>query len=355
MNKAILLAPTPPPAGGIASWTARMLDARLEDGWSVVVVDEKLAGSKQVFGKEAKRSFFPEIGRSFRIWKDLSKALKDPEVRVVHSCIPSTTFAMMREFVSAMITHLRKRKFIVHFRCTVPNTTKGRTGRMWLEWLCNKSDMVISLNGQSSSFIQELSDTPVRLIPNFVSASEINADPVVRDELKTVLYVGGIIKEKGVGDCLALARQFPGILFKFVGRGDPSFAELARNEKLDNVLFLGELNHGEVKKELYNADVFLFLSYFRGEGFSNALCEAMAAGLPCIVSDWAANTDMVGDEGGFVVPVRDPESAAKALAAMADRDIRAKFSARNISQVSAHYSDNVVMRQYVDAYNSLTN
>ena len=353
--KVVLLAPTPPPAGGIASWTARMLNAELEDGWSVVVVDEKVVGSKQVFGKDAKRSFFSEIGRCLKIWRDLYMALKDSDVRVVHSCIPSTTFAMMREYVCATITHLRKCKFIVHFRCTVPNTTKGRVGRLWLKWLCNKSDIVISLNGQSSSFIQRLSDTPVRLIPNFVSASEINNTPVIRDELKTVLYVGGIVKEKGVGDCLTLAKLFPNTLFKFVGRGDPFFAELAREERLDNVLFLGEMNHSEVKKELYDADVFLFLSYFRGEGFSNALCEAMAAGLPCIVSDWAANADMIGEGGGFVVPAKDPESAARALRALSDKNLRVAFSRNNLLKVEHYYKEDVVMKQYVAVYNLLTN
>ena len=38
--KTVLLAPTPPPAGGIAKWTMRMLNATLKNGWTVSVVDE---------------------------------------------------------------------------------------------------------------------------------------------------------------------------------------------------------------------------------------------------------------------------------------------------------------------------
>ena len=41
--KVVLLAQTPPPHGGIAGWTERMLKARLKNGWEVVVVDEKTA------------------------------------------------------------------------------------------------------------------------------------------------------------------------------------------------------------------------------------------------------------------------------------------------------------------------
>lgn len=49
MNKVVLLAPTPPPAGGIAGWTMRMLEANLKNGWKVEVVDEKLIGNTGIF------------------------------------------------------------------------------------------------------------------------------------------------------------------------------------------------------------------------------------------------------------------------------------------------------------------
>ena len=38
----VLLAPTPPPYGGIAVWTDRMKKAKLKNGWKVKVVDEKI-------------------------------------------------------------------------------------------------------------------------------------------------------------------------------------------------------------------------------------------------------------------------------------------------------------------------
>ena len=131
--KVILLAPTPPPAGGIAGWTERMLHAELKDGWEVLVVDEKVSGGRQVFGKEGRKNLWDEAKRCFRIWHDLRMKLRDPDVKVVHSCIPSMTPSMLRELVCASITHARGRKFIIHFRCTVPNTTKGRLGRLVLK------------------------------------------------------------------------------------------------------------------------------------------------------------------------------------------------------------------------------
>lgn len=351
--KAILLAPTPPPAGGIAGWTVRMLNAKLDNNWSIVVVDEKAIGKRQVFGKAGKRNLFDEIKRCRMIWSGLRKELKDPDAKVVHSCIPSVTLAMIREYICAIITKNCGRKFIIHFRCTVPNTTQGKIGCFVLKRLCSKSDLIISLNQQSSDYLAKITNTQVQLIPNFISEDELSTDYFVRDELKTVLYVGGLVENKGVYDCLEIAKRLPDISFRFVGKGNSEFEEKARAYNLSNVVFTGQKDRNGVKEELKNADVFLFMTYFRGEGFSNALCEAMAAGLPCVVSDWAANKDMIDDAGGVVVGVKDIDGAVEALKTMLDSNVRKTMSIANIQKVKEMYIDRVVINQYVDAYESI--
>lgn len=351
--KVILLAPTPPPAGGIAGWAERMLQAQLKDGWTVEVVDEKAIGKRQTFGKEGRRNLLEEIKRSRTIWKNLKQSLKDSDAKVVQSCIPAVTPAMIREYVCAVITKRRKRKFIIHFRCTVPNTVQGRMGWFILRRLCDKSDMIFSLNRQSTDCLQAMTDTPVRQIPNFIAAGELAERHETRDELKTVLYVGGLVERKGVGDCLKIASQLPDITFKFVGKGDTCFEEEARKQHLDNVVFLGAKDHSGVRAELRQADVFLFMTYFRSEGFSNALCEAMAAGLPCVATDWAANADMIGENGGFVVPVMGVEEAVAAIEKLKDKNLRTRCSASNIEKVKTSYLEPVVLDKYVEAYNEL--
>ena len=115
MKKVVLLAPTPPPYGGIAGWTKRMMEANLKDDWNVLVVDEKVIGGRSVFGRESKKNLRTEIQRCFKIWRNLWKAHDDKNVLVVHSCIPSGTTSMMREYVCALITKLRKSQFIIHY------------------------------------------------------------------------------------------------------------------------------------------------------------------------------------------------------------------------------------------------
>ncbi len=351
--KAVLLAPTPPPAGGIAGWTVRMLGAKLKNGWELSVVDEKAIGKRQVFGKAGNRNYLDEALRCHLIWSGLRRELKNPEAKVVHSCIPSVTFAMIREYICAIITKNRGRKFIIHFRCTVPNTTQGKIGHYVLKRLCNKSDLIISLNQQSSDYLTKITKTTIHLIPNFISEDELTVDYQVRDKLTTVLYVGGLVENKGVYDCLEIAKRLPDVSFRFVGKGNEEFEVRAKKYGLSNVVFTGQKDRDGVKEELRNADVFLFMTYFRGEGFSNALCEAMAAGLPCIVTDWAANKDMIGENGGAVVNVHDIDSAVAALEKMKNMDIRAKMSLANVEKVRQEYIDTVVINQYVDAYESI--
>ena len=94
----------------------------------------------------------------------------------------------------------------------------------------------------------------------------------------------------------------------------------------------------------------MFLSYFIGEGFSNALAEAMASGLPCIVSDWAANSDMIENKGGIVISCKNPKDAIQALKKIENPNIRKKQSDFNINKVKNNYVDSIVLNQYVQLY-----
>ncbi len=93
----------------------------------------------------------------------------------------------------------------------------------------------------------------------------------------------------------------------------------------DRVRLLGRLHPEAVRDRLREADVFVLSSV--SEGISNAAIEAMACGLPVVTTDCGGMSEAVshGVEG-LVVPVRDPEAMAGALAALAaDPALRAKL------------------------------
>ena len=112
----------------------------------------------------------------------IKKALRDKNAKVVHACIAANTMPVLREYISACITKIKKRKFIIHFRCTIPNIVGGRINRIALKLLCNKADCVMLLNKQSEKYIKEITKTPTIIIPNFVDLEEVVEEHEIREK-----------------------------------------------------------------------------------------------------------------------------------------------------------------------------
>ena len=80
-----------------------------------------------------------------------------------------------------------------------------------------------------------------------------------------------------------------------------------------------KLSHDEVLKKVSECDLFLLPSL--EEGISNAVLEAMALGIPVISTDCGGMGEVIrNSENGFLVPVRDSESMAKAIQNFNDLD-----------------------------------
>ena len=97
-----------------------------------------------------------------------------------------------------------------------------------------------------------------------------------------------------------------------------------------------------------DADIFVFPTY--SEGFSLALVEAMARGLPIITTDTGANMDMVENKGGIVVSIGDVDSMATALERMKDVSSRVKMSQWNIEKVKNCYLSKIIISSLENYY-----
>ena len=347
MKKVALLAPLPPPYGGIAAWTQRMLQVSLPNDWNVVVVDEKVIGERTVWGGKSKKSLFQEIKRCFGIWKKLLKVLKDDDLKIVQACIPAGITSLAREIVSGIITKIKRRKFIVHFRCTLPYMVSGKMHLFVFKILTLFSDEFFILNQKSADFLKATGiKTKFKIIPNFVSNAELSERRTYAEQIKTIVYVGGVIPEKGCDKIIEVAKQMPNIYFKLIGKIGIEDKNIPQN-----IFLLGEQNREIVHKNLLTADVFLFLTRFQGEGFSNALAEAMATGLPCIVSDWAANADMVNDPD--CITNEEIANIIEKIEFFKNSIVRKRVGERNVFIVKEYFSENVVLKNYVDEYEKL--
>lgn len=346
-KKVVLISHLPPPATGIGSWTKRVVETGLPDNWEIFVVNSNTINGRDPF-RNTKRSFKDEYKRTKRIYDEEKKLLKENKIEVVHTCIPCTPLGMIREMGCARIARKHKVPFILHCRCTVPNVVNNWWKKLLLKKLLKKCKGVMVLNSKSYDFIKSLNKKIyVEIIPNFVSSSEM-MEPKDKKEVKDIYYVGGVTEEKGANIIIEAARKFPDINFHLIGNIEPQIETI---EKSDNVIFYGMKNRDFVDNALKNADIFLFLSRYWGEGFSNALVEAMAKGIPCIVTDWAANKDMIEDKGGIVLVERNVESLCDSISKMINEpNLLNEYSLWNINKVMTKYVDKVVLKQYTRFY-----
>jgi glycosyltransferase involved in cell wall biosynthesis len=128
-----------------------------------------------------------------------------------------------------------------------------------------------------------------------------------------LLYVGRISKEKELGFLPAVAETLRrrGLKFTlaFVGEG-PYRRELTR--LLPDALFAGILTGRELSEAYASADLFVFPS--TTDTFGNAVLEAMASGLPVVVSDEGGPPELLGQFGiGHVCRARSREEWAAAI------------------------------------------
>ncbi len=155
----------------------------------------------------------------------------------------------------------------------------------------------------------------------FCPADKAEKDPGVLH----VVMVGALIWTKGYEYALLALRRLldRGVQARLhiVGDGPerPRLLYTIQDLELEGQVFLhGRLSPEGVRHQLQRSDVFLLASL--SEGISNALLEAMACGLPVVATDCGGIREAVTDGlEGFVVPVRDPEAMAAALAPLASQ------------------------------------
>jgi glycosyltransferase involved in cell wall biosynthesis len=191
-------------------------------------------------------------------------------------------------------------------------------------WLSRLPDAIVF---NSSSGLQHHKsigyyNSLMTVIPNGIDTAKFKPDKMlgekvrsqwgVDDEMIIIGLVGRLDPQKDHITFLRAARIFldysKDVRFVCVGDAQEPFKSKILN--LGNRLGLNEhLIWNQVRMDIpavYNAMDIVTSSSF-GEGFSNVIGEAMACGVPCVVTDVGDSALVVGDTG-LVVPINDPEA-----------------------------------------------
>lgn len=145
----------------------------------------------------------------------------------------------------------------------------------------------------SANYFQGLIN--VKIIPNMVKRIETQPKRITQ-KVQKIISVGRLCPFKGFDTLIhafsKVLKTHPDLTLTIYGEG----AERQNLETLIQDLNLKGKVHlpgitTAVEDALLDGDMFVFPSLY--EGFPNALCEAMAVGLPVIASDCSGNVDIV--------------------------------------------------------------
>jgi starch synthase len=193
----------------------------------------------------------------------------------------------------------------------------GRLDREELRWLHERRLRELDLVDRVAVPSEHIADaivrhgTPrdrVRVIPYAADCRRFQPLPGRRHGSDcTFLFAGGISQRKGIKYLLEAWRLIrrPGWKLKLLGPLPKDLTPL--RPYLDLVESLGQVAHAEMPARMARADVFVFPSLF--EGSAVVTYEALACGLPTVVTPDAGSVVRDGIEGYLVGP-RDIESLA---------------------------------------------
>jgi glycosyltransferase involved in cell wall biosynthesis len=146
--------------------------------------------------------------------------------------------------------------------------------------------------------------------------------PVPKSKRPTIVFVGKLVRNKGVHLLLEaacrLAREFPDLQLRLIGRGEPAVVNQLRqcaqaNGRSEMLELTGFVPRTELPEHLSRAHVFASPSQYEG-GPGFVWLEAMACGLPVVACSGSGASEVIQDgETGLLVPPQDVDTLTETL------------------------------------------
>lgn len=257
-----------------------------------------------------------------------------------------------------------------------PTTGRGRLKAAWDRLLspavAQGIDHVIAL---SATELIEVKDIWARfgerqrpadfsVIPNGVQLKEFAELPPARDFRKryglddalTVLYMGRLQARKGV-DVLVRAFQrarVEGARLLIAGPDEGMLSQVQALAAGDSrIVYTGYLGSDERLEALAASDVFALPA--RGEGLPLALLEALASGMPALISPGCNMPEVETAGAGFVADATADAVAVKLRELLVDADLRGRMGMAARKLVAERYTWEVVGKQLESVYRQVLN
>jgi glycosyltransferase involved in cell wall biosynthesis len=173
-----------------------------------------------------------------------------------------------------------------------------------------------------------------------------------------ILFLSRIDPKKGLDLLLNafqdIRRRIPYARLTIAGSGNPAFAKSLRTQAtrlgLDSAICWREFVSGEEKQRLLSeSDVFVLPSY--SENFGIAAVEAMASGLPVVITDAVAiHKDVSRARAGLVVKCAAAEISAAVLDLYRRPSLGAELARNGRALVQEKFSSGAVAQSLISCY-----
>jgi glycosyltransferase involved in cell wall biosynthesis len=324
--------------GGIGYVIGDMLTSTLKDKYTLIHILTHQDGSK-IF----KLLFYI---RSFLQFLFLAMFYKPSLVHIHSSAGPSfirkSSFALLcKLFSMKYIFHIHSGGFLEYFQMS------NLVIKNLMRWVLMHAAVVIVLTEHWKKEMLGLFPdlTAIEVLPNPVDTEKYRLT-FARKNLSSgkILFLGAIIKEKGVYDLLRALKilQQEKHEVSAVIAGDREIEKarkMADDLGLGNkVHFPGWVNLQEKLKLLNDSDIFVLPSY--REGLPLSILEAMACKLPVVTSRVGGIPDVVvHGENGFLIEPGDVDSLAHYIKMLlVDPILWEKISRNNTEKINIYYS-----------------
>ena len=345
--KILLVSPLPPPMGGIATVTDRLINelSSPDFEFECVNIAHRVNVKNNMITNYNK--FEPIIILFRAIISVVIRCLKN-QCDIIH--INSSSGAgTIRDYLIERVAKLFNIPVILHYHCNLDDAVNNSTLAKKYHTKCfNLASKIIVLNEISRDFV-ESTGYEACIIPNGIPANLITSNHYISDSIRKVVFTGRVSICKGCLEIYDCVKENPEVDFYLAGLIDRGIEDKMRT--LPNIKLLGVLSHNKVIELLDEADVFVFPTYT--EGFSMSLLEAMARGVPCITTCVGANEDMIEDMGGVIIKPQDSKAVIDAIKKISSPCVRLKMSTWNLKKVSNKYTEEKMFNSFISIYQEL--
>lgn len=353
-----LVAPLPPPYGGIAHWTQMMLrHASTVDGVQLAVINTAPTWRSIHANGLMVRAF----GGALQLLRDcvrIAKTLSGRRFDAVH-LTTSGHLAALRDLAVSYLAGWFGVGLVYHVRFgRIPSLAGGRS----LEWrlirrVMRRAAAVILIDAATFEAVRRAEPRAnAVLVPNCVDTETLPTAVPREDGVRTALFLGWVVPTKGVGELVeAWSRLDPqGWRLDIVGPFDEAYRDaLLAGRTAASLRFLGQLPHEEAMKRMAACDLFVLPSYT--EGFPNVVVEAMALGRPIIATEVGAIPEMLADGAGLLVESKNVDALIEALdRAVRDERLRGQMADRALEKANRLYNLDVIFSAYERIWRSVS-